>query len=235
MSQFTAVTDRPTILRIMASKRRRELICTIVWAVIVIPGIAYVMVAKQVGRGPGLPLLGLLLVALIGSAYSYVNSRCPACDTAIGSAVRRARFCPGCGAQLVPDEKLVKPAAPPAERGAELAREELIPCSAPSLTAFLRASRMPPIQMRTSVRFASRAFLICLPVLCACLPIGCGDKGAEPGDDNHPPSTVIKHLWSQRFGDGSHQLAYAVAGDVSGMVSWRYFPNWPHPVRHGES
>jgi hypothetical protein len=29
MAQFTAVTDRPTIVRIMASKRRRELISTI--------------------------------------------------------------------------------------------------------------------------------------------------------------------------------------------------------------
>lgn len=117
MPQFTAVTDHPTIIRIMASKRRRELISTIVTAVIVIPMLAYVIVTKQVERGPGFPLLGLLLVAIIGSAYSYVNSRCPACDTPIGTAIRRARYCPGCGAQLVPDEKLVKPAAPPAEQG----------------------------------------------------------------------------------------------------------------------
>jgi len=116
MPQFTAVTDHPTILRIMASKRRRELICTIAWAVIVVPGLVYVMAAKQIGRGPG-PLLGLLLAVLIVSAYSHMNSRCPACDTAIGSAVRRARYCPGCGVQLVPDEKLIKPAAPPADQG----------------------------------------------------------------------------------------------------------------------
>ena len=108
MSQFTAVTDQMTIIRIVASKRRRELISKIVRAVIVIPGLAYV-VTKPIGHG--LPVLALLVVVLMGSAYSYVNSRCPACDTAIGGAIRSARYCPGCGTQLVPDEKLVKPAA----------------------------------------------------------------------------------------------------------------------------
>jgi tRNA(Ile2) C34 agmatinyltransferase TiaS len=108
MSQFTAVTDRPTIIRIMASKRRRDLISTIVTAVIVIPGFAYIIVTNRIDHG--LRVLALLLVALIGNAYSYVNSRCPACDTPIGAAVRRARYCPGCGTQLVPDEKLDRPA-----------------------------------------------------------------------------------------------------------------------------
>ena len=109
MAQFTAVTDQMTIIRIVASKRRRELISKIVTAVIVIPGLAYVIVTNRIGHG--LPVLALLVVALMGSAYSHVNSRCPACDTAIGGAIRRARYCPGCGTQLVPDEKLIKPAA----------------------------------------------------------------------------------------------------------------------------
>ncbi len=118
MSQFTAVTDRATIIRIMASKRRRDLVSTIVTVVIPIAGIAYVIATDRLGYGfPLRPLLVLALVALIGSAYSYVNSRCPACDTPIGAAVRRARYCPGCGTQLVPDEKLIRPAAPPADQG----------------------------------------------------------------------------------------------------------------------
>jgi len=118
MSQFTAVTDRPTIVRIMASKRRRELISTIVTGVIFVAWLTYLFATKQIGHGfPALPLMALLLVALIGSAFSLVNSRCPACDTAIGTAIRRARFCSGCGTQLVPDEKLIKPAAPPADLG----------------------------------------------------------------------------------------------------------------------
>jgi tRNA(Ile2) C34 agmatinyltransferase TiaS len=108
MAQFTAVTDRPTILRIMASKRRRELISKIVTAVIVIPGLFYVIVMNR--NHHVLPVLALAVVALMGNAYSYVNSRCPACDTAIGGAIRSARYCPGCGTQLVPDEKLAKPA-----------------------------------------------------------------------------------------------------------------------------
>jgi hypothetical protein len=107
MSQFTAVTDRATIIRIMASKRRRELISTIVTVVILIAGIVYAIATDRLGYGFALmPLLVLMLVALIGSAYSYVNSRCPACDTPIGTVIRRARYCPGCGTQLVPDEKL---------------------------------------------------------------------------------------------------------------------------------
>ena len=117
MAQFIAVTDRPTIIRIMASKRRRELISTIVTAVIVLPWIAYLLLTKHNGNGPLLLSgMALILVASIGSAFSFVNSRCPACDTPIGSAIRRARYCPGCGTQLVPDEKLVKPAAPPADQ-----------------------------------------------------------------------------------------------------------------------
>jgi tRNA(Ile2) C34 agmatinyltransferase TiaS len=115
MAQFTAVTDRATIIRIMASKRRRELISTIATAVIVIPGLFYVIVMNRIGHG--LPVLALVVVALMGNAYSYVNSRCPACDTPIGAAIRRARYCPGCGTQLVPDEKLIKPAAPPEVTG----------------------------------------------------------------------------------------------------------------------
>jgi hypothetical protein len=112
MSHFTAVTDRPTIIRIMASKRRRELIFKIVAVVILVAGLAYVIASKQTDHGfPLRPLLVLALVALIGSACSYENSRCPACETPIGGAIRRARYCPGCGTQLVPDEKLVKPAA----------------------------------------------------------------------------------------------------------------------------
>jgi hypothetical protein len=115
MAQFIAVTDRPAIIRIMASKRRRELISTIVTGVILLAGLAYTIATKPVGHGfPLMPLMGLLLVSLIASAFSFQNSRCPACDTPIGAAIRRARYCPGCATQLVPDEKLVKPAAPPA-------------------------------------------------------------------------------------------------------------------------
>ena len=47
MSQFTAVTERATIIRIMASKRRRELITTIVTGVILLAGFAYVIATKQ--------------------------------------------------------------------------------------------------------------------------------------------------------------------------------------------
>jgi hypothetical protein len=112
MPQFNAVTDRPAIIRSMASKRRRELISTIVTGVILVAGLAYILATNRISHGfPMLPLLALLLVAFIESAFSLQNSRCPACDAPIGTAIRRARFCPRCGTQLVPDEKLAKPAA----------------------------------------------------------------------------------------------------------------------------
>ena len=101
----------------MASKRRRDLISMIILGVILVAWITHLVATKQIGRGfPVMPLMGLLLVLFIQSAFSLQNSRCPACDAQIGSSIRWARFCPGCGTQLVPDEKLVGPAAPPADQ-----------------------------------------------------------------------------------------------------------------------
>ena len=67
------------------------------------------------------------------------------------------------------------------------------------------------------MHYVSRAALLFLFVLGACLAIGCSDKSTEP--ENKPPSTtVMKHLWSERFGDASSQIALAVAVDVSDNV-----------------
>ncbi|MCX5753070.1 MAG: hypothetical protein NTW97_05420 [Candidatus Krumholzibacteria bacterium] len=59
----------------------------------------------------------LLAPILAQSAFSGYNSHCPACDAFLGFAIVRARFCSRCGTQLVPDEKLIKPAISPADQG----------------------------------------------------------------------------------------------------------------------
>jgi hypothetical protein len=67
------------------------------------------------------------------------------------------------------------------------------------------------------MRYVSRAALLFLFVLGACLSAGCSDESTEP-ENNPPPSTALKHLWSKRFGDGVGQRAYSVAVDASGNV-----------------
>ena len=67
------------------------------------------------------------------------------------------------------------------------------------------------------MRYVSRAALLFLFVLGACLAIGCSEKSTEP-KDSPPPSTVMKHLWSERFGDASGQYAQGVAADASGNM-----------------
>jgi hypothetical protein len=54
-----------------------------------------------------------------------------------------------------------------------------------------------------------------LLVLAACLGVGCDDDNTGP-EDNPPPAG--EHLWSQRFGGGSYDEAYAVAVDAAGNV-----------------
>ena len=74
------------------------------------------------------------------------------------------------------------------------------------------------------MRYVSRAALLFLFVLGACLAIGCSDKSTEP--ENKPPqSTPMKHLWSERFGDGSGAVGRAVGVDNSGnAIVTGYFP-----------
>lgn len=67
------------------------------------------------------------------------------------------------------------------------------------------------------MRYVSRAALLFLFVLGACLAIGCSEKSTEP-KDSPPPSTVMKHIWSERFGDASGQYAQGVAADTSGNM-----------------
>ncbi len=55
-------------------------------------------------------VLALLAPYLARETFSNLNSRCPACKGVMGSVIVRARFCPMCGTQLVPDEKLDRPA-----------------------------------------------------------------------------------------------------------------------------
>ncbi len=65
------------------------------------------------------------------------------------------------------------------------------------------------------MRCARRYALVCLLILGMGLTIGCSEDSTAPDDDNPPPPTG-EHLWSQGFGDGSEQSAWAVAADASG-------------------
>ena len=67
------------------------------------------------------------------------------------------------------------------------------------------------------MRYVNRAALLFLFILGACLSVGCSEKSTEP-KDSPPPSTVMKHLWSERFGDASGQYAQGVAADASGNM-----------------
>ena len=74
------------------------------------------------------------------------------------------------------------------------------------------------------MRYVSRAALLFLFVLGACLSAGCSDESTEP-ENNPPPSTALKHLWSKRFGDGNGAVGRAVAVDASGnAIVTGYFP-----------
>jgi hypothetical protein len=66
------------------------------------------------------------------------------------------------------------------------------------------------------MRYVNRAAFPLLLMLGVCLAVGCSDKSTNP--ENHPPPSTSKHLWSQRFGDGSAQFGEAVAVDASGNV-----------------
>ena len=112
MSQFTAVTDRATIIRCAAARRRREIIAMIVAFVLFIVLFVHLLVTRRVEYGVLMAALFTVLAPVLAEAvFSGYNSRCPACKAPMGSTIMRARFCPRCGTQLVPDEKLAKPAA----------------------------------------------------------------------------------------------------------------------------
>jgi hypothetical protein len=66
------------------------------------------------------------------------------------------------------------------------------------------------------MHFTSKAALMLLLVVGACLSVGCSEETTAP--DNNPPPPPGKHLWSMHFGDASSQMPTAVAVDASGNI-----------------
>jgi ABC-type transport system involved in cytochrome bd biosynthesis fused ATPase/permease subunit len=103
------------IIQSASLRRRRESISLVVMAIFIIAMIAFYIATGRIGHGNlmswMLALLVYFAVTFAQTAYSSLNSRCPACDGRLGDVIRWARFCPRCRAQLMPDEKIVIHAA----------------------------------------------------------------------------------------------------------------------------
>ncbi len=114
-SGAAAGPDRAAIVASIAARKRRHTISVIVVAVAVVAEIAILVVTGAFRFMYGMPAALAVFVTIgIQSVYAGRNSRCPVCDTALSAVIGWAKFCPGCGTQLVPDERIAGRSAPSA-------------------------------------------------------------------------------------------------------------------------